>query len=86
MFRLHPKQARRPLAASILRYAAVYQSTFETLAQSSAVSRIRALVEWRLDPTQSRASDVNRNLIITLAARHRLPAVYPFRYYVAGAA
>ena len=25
-----------------------------------------------------------RDLIITLAARHRLPAVYPFRYYVAG--
>ena len=24
-----------------------------------------------------------RDLIITLAARHRLPAVYPFRYYVA---
>jgi putative ABC transport system substrate-binding protein len=28
-------------------------------------------------------SDVHRNLIITLAARHRLPAGYPFRYYVA---
>jgi putative ABC transport system substrate-binding protein len=26
---------------------------------------------------------VHRDLIITLAARHRLPAVYPFRYYVA---
>jgi putative ABC transport system substrate-binding protein len=25
----------------------------------------------------------NRNLIISLAARHRLPAVYPFRSYVA---
>ena len=24
----------------------------------------------------------NRELIITLAARHRLPAVYPFRYFV----
>ena len=24
-----------------------------------------------------------RSLIITLAARHRLPAVYPFHYYVA---
>jgi putative tryptophan/tyrosine transport system substrate-binding protein len=24
----------------------------------------------------------NRDLIISLAARHRLPAVYPFRYYV----
>jgi putative ABC transport system substrate-binding protein len=27
---------------------------------------------------------VNRELFISLAARHRLPAVYPFRYYVAG--
>jgi putative ABC transport system substrate-binding protein len=26
----------------------------------------------------------HRDLIIALAARHRLPAVYPFRYYVAG--
>ena len=26
----------------------------------------------------------HRELIITLAARHRLPAVYPFRYYVSG--
>jgi putative tryptophan/tyrosine transport system substrate-binding protein len=25
----------------------------------------------------------NRDLIVGLAARHRLPAVYPFRYYVA---
>ena len=28
-------------------------------------------------------ADVHRNPIITLATRHRLPAVYPFRYYVA---
>jgi putative ABC transport system substrate-binding protein len=27
---------------------------------------------------------IHRGLIITLAARHRLPAVYPFRYYVTG--
>ena len=26
---------------------------------------------------------VNRDMIVKLAARHRLPAVYPFRYYVA---
>jgi putative ABC transport system substrate-binding protein len=25
----------------------------------------------------------NRDLIITLAARHRLPAIYPFRYFAA---
>ena len=34
--------------------------------------------------TRSPPSDVHRDLIITLAARHRLAAVYPFRYYVAG--
>jgi len=27
-------------------------------------------------------ADLHRELIISLAARHRLPAVYPFRYYV----
>ena len=26
---------------------------------------------------------MHRDLILALAARHRLPAVYPFRYYVA---
>jgi putative ABC transport system substrate-binding protein len=34
--------------------------------------------------TQAPPSDVHRNLIVMLAARHRLPGVYPFRYYVAG--
>ena len=31
--------------------------------------------------TASPLAAVHRNLIITLAARHRLPAVYPFRYF-----
>ena len=26
----------------------------------------------------------HRDLIISLAARHRLPSIFPFRYYVAG--
>jgi putative ABC transport system substrate-binding protein len=34
--------------------------------------------------TQTPPSDTHRNLIVMLAARHRLPAVYPFRYYVTG--
>jgi putative tryptophan/tyrosine transport system substrate-binding protein len=34
--------------------------------------------------TASTLSGIHRKLIITLAARHRLPAVYPFRLYVAG--
>ncbi len=33
--------------------------------------------------TSTRASG-HRDLIVTLAARHRLPAVYPFRLYVTG--
>ena len=33
--------------------------------------------------TTSRAGLLYGNLIITLAARHRLPAVYPYRYFVA---
>jgi putative ABC transport system substrate-binding protein len=34
--------------------------------------------------TGSTAALIHRQLIITLANRHRLPAVYPFRYYAAG--
>jgi ABC-type uncharacterized transport system substrate-binding protein len=34
--------------------------------------------------TASAGALVHRELIIMLAARHRLPAVYPFRYYVTG--
>jgi putative ABC transport system substrate-binding protein len=32
----------------------------------------------------SASTTKQRQLIIELAARHRLPAVYPYRYYVAG--
>ena len=32
--------------------------------------------------TASAAATAHRDLIITLAARHKLPAVYPFRYFV----
>jgi putative tryptophan/tyrosine transport system substrate-binding protein len=31
----------------------------------------------------SAASQIHRELIVTLAARHRLPAVYPYRFFVA---
>ena len=34
--------------------------------------------------TASPSAAVHRELIITLAARHKLPAVYPFRYFVTG--
>ncbi len=32
--------------------------------------------------TGSALTSRHRDLIVTLAARHKLPAVYPFRYYV----
>jgi putative ABC transport system substrate-binding protein len=34
--------------------------------------------------TANTLADLHRELIISLAAKHRLPAVYPFRYYVTG--
>jgi putative tryptophan/tyrosine transport system substrate-binding protein len=34
--------------------------------------------------TSSPLTATHRNLIIGLAARHRLPTVYPLRYYVTG--
>jgi putative ABC transport system substrate-binding protein len=34
--------------------------------------------------TPSPLAIVHRNLIVTLAANHRLPAVYPYRFFVAG--
>ena len=46
---------------------------------------IRARAEWRPDRDGRRVrGDVHRDLIITLAARHRLPAVYPYRFFVTG--
>jgi putative ABC transport system substrate-binding protein len=49
-----------------------------------------ALMEFSRGPqgglivTSSRLARVHRELIIALAARHRLPAIYAFRVYVAG--
>ena len=43
-----------------------------------------ALAERRPDRDGERGRCVHRELIITLAARHRLPAVYPYRFFVAG--
>ena len=48
-----------------------------------AVAAFAQSSEWRPDRADRRAVLVHRGLIIALAARHRLPAVYPFRYYVA---
>jgi putative ABC transport system substrate-binding protein len=34
--------------------------------------------------TRTQAANLRRDLIIALAARHRLPAVYPLRFFVTG--
>ena len=54
-----------------------------TRARSSGASRhSRAASNGGLIITGSAPAAVHRDLIITLAARHQLPAVYPFRFYV----
>ena len=46
------------------------------------IAGIRALPEWRTDRDGRRLPSVHRKLIIALAARHKLPAVYVSRYLV----
>ena len=47
--------------------------------------RLRARAEWRSDRDGERVRDTSiANLIITLAARHQLPAVYSDRFFVTG--
>src|SRR5262245_20402351 len=48
-----------------------------------AVSAFASGLNGGLIVTASPLTTVHRNLIVTLAARHKLPAVYPTRYYVA---
>ena len=43
----------------------------------------RARAEWRLDRDGKRSSQRHRDLIIALAARYKLPAVYYARFFVA---
>jgi putative tryptophan/tyrosine transport system substrate-binding protein len=47
-----------------------------------AVSDFARLPKGGLVVTGSAPAAVHRDLIIRLAARHRLPAIYPFRYFV----
>jgi putative ABC transport system substrate-binding protein len=44
---------------------------------------IRAIREWRSDRDRSALTAVHRDLIIALAARHKLPTVYWERFFVA---
>src|SRR5262245_9001520 len=49
-----------------------------------AFSNFGRLPNGGLIVTASPLATTHRDLIISLAARHRLPTIYPFRYYVAG--
>ena len=60
----------------------VARSTCATPARSSAASRPSRAAEWRPDRDGERVVGGHRDLIIALAARHRLPAVYFRRYFV----
>src|SRR5262249_13924212 len=46
------------------------------------VAAFAAKPDGGLITTASAYTAVHRDLIVALAARHRLPAVYPFRYYI----
>jgi ABC-type uncharacterized transport system substrate-binding protein len=63
------------LSAGGLRDAAEIERTVATVARSSNAGLI---------VTASTSGAVHRDLITMLAARHRLPAVYSFRYFVTG--
>jgi putative ABC transport system substrate-binding protein len=59
--------------------------THEANALERAVAAFaRAARNGGLIVTPSGLATFHRELLITLAARHRLPAVYPFRFYVTG--
>ena len=45
-----------------------------------AVAAFAQRAKWRLDRDASALAAVHRELIIALAARHRLPAVYPIAF------
>ena len=62
------------LIAAHVRDAAEIEQTFATLARQSNGGLIMLPSPLGL---------VNREMIVSLAAQHRLPAVYPFRYFVA---
>jgi putative tryptophan/tyrosine transport system substrate-binding protein len=50
----------------------------------AAVTAFAGLPNGGLIVTSSGLAAVHRDLIIALAARHRIPAIYPYRYFAAG--
>jgi len=49
----------------------------------SGIAKIASAPNTGLLVTASAPANVHRNLIVRLAAQHRLPTVYPYRYFVA---
>lgn len=87
---------REPYAAGIGQFAAIQTLASSSIGlELTAIdpqnpTRIeRALAAFAFEPngglivTASSSAVAHRELLIALALRHRLPAVYPFRYYVA---
>jgi putative ABC transport system substrate-binding protein len=48
-----------------------------------AITEFSRRMDGGLIVTESGKSILHRNLIIKLAAKHRLPAIYPYRYFIA---
>jgi putative ABC transport system substrate-binding protein len=83
------------LAAGIGQFAVIQSAASSSRVELSAIdsrdaSEVeRALAAFALEPnggviiTASSSAVIHRQLIISLAMRHRLPNVYPFRYYPA---
>jgi putative ABC transport system substrate-binding protein len=55
----------------------------EAEAIERGVTKVAASPNGALLVTASAPANVNRDLILRLAAQHRLPTVYPYRYFVA---
>jgi putative ABC transport system substrate-binding protein len=55
----------------------------DTDAIERAITKLAGTPNSGLLVTASAPANVHRNLIVSLAARYRLPAVYPYRYFVA---
>jgi putative tryptophan/tyrosine transport system substrate-binding protein len=69
--------------APLLRVEVNPVNTLDASEIARAVAAFARAPNGGLIVTTSASAQLNRNLIITLAARHKLPAVYPNHFYVA---
>ena len=81
---MQSRRLRQPLAVKIEANRSVTRDAFA--GRSRTRSRIASLTILQRRPNRdptSRLARVHRELIISLAARHHLPAIYAFRLFVA---